>query len=96
MQSDATARLSSVCKSTRAESSTGNRSPTHESSDRWLAQVTRSPTVWYAQGYAVRAEDLGTIDELATSFEASGYKFRELALNVATHETFSLVAPQPQ
>jgi hypothetical protein len=50
----------------------------------------------YAQGYAVRTEDLGTIDELATSFEASGYKFRELALNVATHETFSLVAPQPQ
>ena len=50
----------------------------------------------FAQGFEVRTPDLGVIDELAASFEASGYKFRELALNIATHEAFSLVAPQPQ
>jgi hypothetical protein len=39
--------------------------------------------------------DGSVLNALATSFEASGFKLRELILSVVTHDAFSLVAPQP-
>jgi hypothetical protein len=49
----------------------------------------------YAQGFEARDVDASVIDELSTSFEATGYQLRELILEVVTHDAFSRVAPQP-
>jgi hypothetical protein len=49
----------------------------------------------YATGHEQRQADAVVIDALATSFQQSGYKLRDLVLNVVSHEAFSLVAPQP-
>ncbi|XXT14556.1 DUF1592 domain-containing protein [Sorangium sp. So ce429] len=49
----------------------------------------------YAAGHEERAVDGRVLNTLATSFEASGFKLRELVLDVVTSEAFSSVAPQP-
>jgi hypothetical protein len=49
----------------------------------------------YASGHEERAVDGTVVNALATSFQASGFKLRDLILEVVTHEAFSLVAPQP-
>ena len=35
------------------------------------------------------------LDALTASFDGSGYKLRELVLDVVTNDAFSSVAPQP-
>ena len=35
------------------------------------------------------------LNTLFDSFQASGYKLRDLILDVVTHDAFSSVAPQP-
>ncbi|WP_437729742.1 DUF1592 domain-containing protein [Sorangium sp. So ce1335] len=49
----------------------------------------------YAAGHEERDVDRSVLDTLAASFEASGFKLRELVLDVVTNEAFSSVAPQP-
>jgi hypothetical protein len=49
----------------------------------------------YAVGHDERPVDGSVLNALATAFKESGFKMRELTLAVATHEAFSVVAPQP-
>ena len=48
----------------------------------------------YAMGYEERAVDGSALNTVATAFEASGFKLRELILAVVTNEAFASVAPQ--
>jgi len=48
----------------------------------------------YASGHAERAVDQTVEDALSASFQASGYKLRDLIVDTVTHEAFSTVAPQ--
>jgi hypothetical protein len=50
----------------------------------------------YALGRVERPEDGSVINDLAASFQASGFRMRDLVLDIATHQAFSTVAPQPQ
>jgi hypothetical protein len=65
--------------------------------------ISQSPTVAqcivrkyysYALGYAERDVDGSVLNALAESFEASGFKLRELIVDVVTHEAFSSVSAQ--
>jgi hypothetical protein len=49
----------------------------------------------YALGYVERDVDGSVVNSLAASFQASGFKLRDLVLDVVTHDAFSAVAPQP-
>jgi hypothetical protein len=49
----------------------------------------------YAMGHDERDVDGTVVNDLITSFEASGYQLRDLVLAAATHDAFSAVAPQP-
>jgi len=49
----------------------------------------------YAVGYDERDVDGSVVNALAASFEASGFKLRDLVLATVTHDAFSAVAPQP-
>jgi hypothetical protein len=49
----------------------------------------------YAVGHEERDVDGSVINDLYASFQASGFKFRQLVLDVATSDAFSTVAPQP-
>jgi hypothetical protein len=49
----------------------------------------------YAMGREVRPEDGSVVNALAASFEASGFKLPTLILEIASHEAFSVVSPQP-
>jgi hypothetical protein len=49
----------------------------------------------YAMGYKERDVDAAAIEALYESFRASGFKLRDLILNLATHEAFASVAAQP-
>jgi predicted small secreted protein len=49
----------------------------------------------FAIGHEERMADRSVVNELAVSFEASGFKLRDLVLDLVTHEAFSVVAPQP-
>jgi hypothetical protein len=49
----------------------------------------------YAVGHEERSVDGSVLNTLFDSFEASGYSFRDLILDVVTHDAFSSVAPQP-
>jgi hypothetical protein len=49
----------------------------------------------YAVGHAERPVDGSVLNSLAASFQANGYKMRELILDVVTSDAFSSVAPQP-
>jgi hypothetical protein len=48
----------------------------------------------YAVAHEERPVDGSVLNALATSFQASGYKLRELVLDVVSHDAFSTVAPQ--
>jgi hypothetical protein len=49
----------------------------------------------YAVGHEERDVDRSVLNTLAASFQASGYKLRELILDVVTNDAFTAVAPQP-
>jgi len=49
----------------------------------------------YAMGHEERAADGSVINALYDSFQGSGFKLRDLILDVVTNEAFALVAPQP-
>jgi hypothetical protein len=49
----------------------------------------------YASGHEERDVDGSAINALFASFQASGFKLRDLILDLVTHEAFSSVAPQP-
>jgi hypothetical protein len=49
----------------------------------------------YAVGHEERDVDASVLNALATSFQTSGFKLRELVLDVVTNEAFSTVAAQP-
>lgn len=48
----------------------------------------------YAMGYEERELDGSVLNTLAASFESSGFKLRQLVLDVVSHQAFSSVAPQ--
>jgi len=39
--------------------------------------------------------DRSVLNTLAAAFQTSGYKLRDLILDVVTHDAFTAVAPQP-
>ena len=49
----------------------------------------------YAMGHDVRPEDGTVLNTLASTFNASGMKMRDLILAVVTNDAFASVAPQP-
>ena len=49
----------------------------------------------YAVGHEERSVDGSVLNALFDSFQASGYSFRDLILDVVSHDAFSSVAPQP-
>jgi hypothetical protein len=49
----------------------------------------------YAVGHPERPVDGSVVNALAASFQASGYRLRDLVVDIVTHEAFSSVAPQP-
>ena len=49
----------------------------------------------YAVGHEERDVDRSVLNTLAASFQASGFKLRELILDVVTNNAFTAVAPQP-
>jgi hypothetical protein len=49
----------------------------------------------YAMGRDERDVDGTVVNDLISSFEASGYKLRDLVVATVTHDAFSAVAPQP-
>jgi hypothetical protein len=49
----------------------------------------------YAVGHEEREVDRSVLNTLAASFQASGFKLRELILDVVTNNAFTAVAPQP-
>ena len=49
----------------------------------------------YATGHTERDVDGSVVATLAASFQASGYKLRDLVVDTVIHEAFSAVAPQP-
>jgi len=49
----------------------------------------------YAMGHDERDVDGTVVNDLISSFEASGYKLRDLVVATVTHDAFSAVAPQP-
>jgi hypothetical protein len=50
----------------------------------------------YALGHEERKVDKDVIEGLLASFQASGFKLRQLVLDIASHDAFSAVAPQPE
>jgi hypothetical protein len=49
----------------------------------------------YAVGHEERPVDGSVVNDVALSFQTSGYKLRDLILSVVAHDGFSVVAPQP-
>jgi len=49
----------------------------------------------YAVGHEERDVDGSVINALASSFQMSGFKLRQLVLDTVAHQAFSSVAPQP-
>jgi hypothetical protein len=50
----------------------------------------------FAVGHEERSVDGSVLNALAASFEASGFKLRDLVLSVALHDAFASVAPQSE
>jgi hypothetical protein len=65
------------------------------STDPLVAQCFVRKYYSYAMGYRERDADGSVINSLYSSFQASGFKFRQLILDVVTSDAFSSVAPQP-
>jgi uncharacterized protein DUF1592/uncharacterized protein DUF1588/uncharacterized protein DUF1595/uncharacterized protein DUF1587/uncharacterized protein DUF1585 len=47
----------------------------------------------YASGHVARPVDESVLNELTVSFQASGFKLKELVVGIVTHPAFSRVAP---
>jgi hypothetical protein len=62
--------------------------------DPLVAQCLVRKYYTYATGHLERPADGSVINSIYASFKASGFKFRDLVLNVVSHEAFSTVAPQ--
>lgn len=60
-----------------------------------VAQCLVSKYYSYAVGHENRPVDASVLNTLGASFEASGFRLRELVLDVVTNKAFSAVAPQP-
>jgi hypothetical protein len=65
------------------------------SADASVAQCFVRKYYSYAVGHTERAADQSVINDLYVSFQSSGFKFRQLVLDVTTSDAFSTVAPQP-
>jgi len=65
------------------------------SSSMRIAQCLVRNYYAYASGHVARPVDASVLNELTTSFQASGFKLRELVVDTVTHAAFSAVAPQP-
>jgi hypothetical protein len=65
------------------------------STDPLVAQCFVRKYYSYAVGHREREVDGSVINSLYASFQASGFKFRQLILDVVTSDAFSSVAPQP-
>lgn len=65
------------------------------STDPAVAQCLVRKYYAYATGHAERDVDGSVLNTLAASFMDSGYQLRELVVAIATHDAFSMVAPQP-
>jgi hypothetical protein len=61
---------------------------------RTVAQCFARKFHSYAMGHKERDVDGSVVNALADSFQASGFKLRQLVLDVVTHQAFSSVAPQ--
>jgi hypothetical protein len=59
-----------------------------------VAQCLARKYYSYAMGHKERDVDGSVVNALATSFQASGFKLRQLVLDLVTHPAFSSVAPQ--
>jgi hypothetical protein len=46
-------------------------------------------------GHEERPVDGSVINALALSFRTSGFKLRDLVIDIVAHEAFASVAPQP-
>lgn len=64
-------------------------------SNATVAQCLVRKYYTYAVGHEERAVDGSVLNALAADFQASGYKLRDLVLDVVTSDAFSSVAPQP-
>jgi hypothetical protein len=60
-----------------------------------VAQCLTRKYYSYAVGHVERPEDGSVLNELGASFQESGFRLRELVVDIAAHEAFSSVAPQP-
>ncbi|WP_437707148.1 DUF1592 domain-containing protein [Sorangium sp. So ce448] len=65
------------------------------SSDASVAECLVRKYYTYAAGHEERKVDKRVLNALTASFEGSGYRLRELVLDVVTNDAFSSVAPQP-
>jgi hypothetical protein len=65
------------------------------SSSTKIAQCLVRNYYAYASGHVARPVDASVLNELAASFQASGFKLRDLVVDTITHAAFSTVAPQP-
>ncbi|WP_437799880.1 DUF1592 domain-containing protein [Sorangium sp. So ce693] len=65
------------------------------SADASVAECLVRKYYTYAAGHEERKVDASVLNALTASFEGSGYKLRELVLDVVTNDAFSSVAPQP-
>jgi hypothetical protein len=63
--------------------------------DPVVAQCLVRKFYLYAVGHTWRDVDGSVLNDLVSSFEASGHQLRQLVLDVVTHEAFLTVAPQP-
>ena len=64
------------------------------SSNTKIAQCLVRNYYVYASGHVARPVDASVLDELTTSFLASGFKLRGLVVDTVSHTAFSAVAPQ--
>lgn len=64
------------------------------STDPLMAQCFVRKYYSYAMGYELRPADYSVINSLYASFQASGFKFRQLILDVVANDAFSSVAAQ--
>lgn len=65
------------------------------STDPLAAQCFVRKYYSYAVGHTERPADQSVINSLYASFQASGFKFRQLILDVVSNDAFSTVAAQP-
>ena len=65
------------------------------SSSTKIAQCLVRNYYAYASGHVARPVDASVLNQLTASFQASGFKLKDLVVDTVTHAAFSAVAPQP-